>query len=185
MNLKFENVTKSEDIYKVYVEKSKTDIVGKGFTFFISGDDKIHIDNYFSCFKVLKGRLFCKIKNGNGTACVLGKNVIAKIPFTIAKDLGLPDPETFTGHCFRRSGATIMKDSGASKITLKRAGRWQSDSVCDGYIAESSFSKLEISNLVGQAGRDIAVASCKKRTSTNSKVNKIEISNCHGFVLNL
>jgi hypothetical protein len=119
VNLKFENVTKSEDIYKVYVEKSKTDISGKGFTFFISGDDKIHIDNYFSCFKVLKGRLFCKIKNGNGTACVLGKNVIAKFLLQLPKTLVCLIPKLLQGTVLEDREPPLWQIQVLRKLHLK------------------------------------------------------------------
>ena len=37
----------------------------------------------------------------------------------------------------RRTGATKLVDAGATRLTLKRAGRWKSDTVEEGYLAES------------------------------------------------
>ena len=45
------------------------------------------------------------------------KNTLAKIPFEIATFLGLENPKTYTGHCFRRSSATSLADSGIPKQT--------------------------------------------------------------------
>ena len=44
--------------------------------------------------------------------------------------LGL-EPKVLTAHCFRRSGATALADSGASVINIKRAGRWRSLTTVD------------------------------------------------------
>ena len=41
---------------------------------------------------------------------------------------------SLTTHAFRRSGATSLANAGASLIQLKRAGRWQSSTVAEGYI---------------------------------------------------
>jgi len=75
-----------------------------------------------------------------------------------------------------------MADLGASKILLKRAGRWKSDSVCDGYIEESKSSKLQISNLVGQNTSNQKMNDSKKETPISTSIN---LDNCSGFVINL
>ena len=41
---------------------------------------------------------------------------------------------SLTTHAFCRSGATSLANAGASLIQLKRAGRWQSSAVAEGYI---------------------------------------------------
>jgi integrase len=95
--------------------------------------------------------LFKYIEKGKGTAKVIGKNSLGKFPQFVAKFLELPDYELFSGHCFRRTAATLMADAGTDKITLKRAGRWKSDQVVDGYIAQSTSSKLKIANALASA----------------------------------
>jgi hypothetical protein len=47
-------------------------------------------------------------------------NLIGKFPFLIASTLNLNDSKEFTGHCFCRTGATLIADSGFDK-KLKRA----------------------------------------------------------------
>jgi integrase len=122
-DLTFKDVSKKDNLYSIYVAKSKTDIAKKGFVFYVSGTDVKYIDDYLSCFDKINAtsRFFCKLQNGKGTARCIGKNTIGKK--LIAQKLKICDPQLFTGHCFRRSGATILSDSGASKLTLKRAGR--------------------------------------------------------------
>jgi len=43
----------------------------------------------------------------------------------------------YTVHAFRRSAATNLADAGVSFVNLKRHGQWKSDSVIEGYIANS------------------------------------------------
>ena len=83
-----------------------------------------------------KGRLFqnynAKSKRYSGQP--MGRNMIGSVPKFIARYLELENPELYTGHCFRRSSATALADSGASMTTLKRQFRWKSDTVAEGYI---------------------------------------------------
>lgn len=78
----------------------------------------------------------------------IGKNLISKFAEKCAAFLGKPEVQQFTGHAFRRTSATIVADSGASMLALKRHGRWKSDGVATGYVAESKKAKMEISNVI-------------------------------------
>jgi len=49
----------------------------------------------------------------------------------------------YTGHCLRRSAATNLADRGVSFVNLKRHGQWKSDSVVEGYIANSEPLRME------------------------------------------
>lgn len=81
----------------------------------------------------------------------VGINTFGKMPSKIAGFLKLDDPMTYTGHCFRRSSATILAGHGADITTLKRHGGWKSTAVAEGYIEDSLKSKIAIANqLVGQ-----------------------------------
>lgn len=73
------------------------------------------------------------------------------MPQQIARYLKLPNPESFTGHSFRRSAATLIADYGANITTLKRLGGWRSTSVAEGYIEESVQNKAKISNIIQSA----------------------------------
>jgi hypothetical protein len=120
-----------------------------------------------------------KITNGAPSQAAVGKNTLASYPKLVAEFLGLENSEQYTVHCLRRTGATILADRGVSKITLKRAGRWTSDSVCDGYIAESSISKLTIANaLVNQANNNTV-----SKSDNDKCVKNIYISNTTGNVV--
>ncbi|XP_063972557.1 uncharacterized protein LOC135160192 [Diachasmimorpha longicaudata] len=71
-------------------------------------------------------RFFVNYQNGKCTHQVIGINKFGSMPRTIASYLKLPNPESYTGHSFRRTSATLLADSGADLATLKRHGGWKS-----------------------------------------------------------
>ena len=66
----------------------------------------------------------------------MGKNQINLLHGVACEILG-KDPSSYTSHTWRRSAATNLADAGVSFINLKRHGQWISDSVVEGYIANS------------------------------------------------
>ncbi|KAL7306609.1 hypothetical protein TKK_0001293 [Trichogramma kaykai] len=74
------------------------------------------------------------------------KNTLSGIPKIIAQQLNLPDPDSYTGHCFRRSSATILSNTGANLNMVKKHGGWSSDTVAQGYLAFSIAERTEIFN---------------------------------------
>ncbi|KAJ8983214.1 hypothetical protein NQ317_016435 [Molorchus minor] len=50
----------------------------------------------------------------------VGKNTMGKIPSVVASYLKLPDVACYTGHCLRRSSATLLADAGVDITTIKR-----------------------------------------------------------------
>jgi integrase len=191
----FEDVEKiileDEEYYKILIKKSKTDISAKGFYFVVKGDDTKFIDIYMKCIPLddRKGRFFRKILNGKGTNRNIGKNTISSFPKIIAEALNLENKDGYTGHCFRRTGATLLADGGADKIVLKRAGRWKSDTVCEGYVEESIDSKLQISKKICPAGSNIVNIEKDRHSKVDNDVKNVSnmtFNNCNGpFVFNL
>ena len=57
-------------------------------------------------------------KNGLGLQ-PMGANMLGNISREIAEELNLPNPETFTGHGFRRSAATEAASRGATSVNMK------------------------------------------------------------------
>lgn len=86
-------------------------------------------------------RFFIQYANGKCHHQVMGKNKIGSTPSTIASFLGLENPSRYTGHCFRRTSATLLSNSGANMALVKQLGGWRSDTVANGYIADSMKSK--------------------------------------------
>ena len=84
----------------------------------------------------------------------IGKNTLAKVPMRVAKALGLPNPESYTGHTFRRTSATALAEEGASPHQLQAHGRWASVNVANRYVELSGRSANEAAQLLtrGQYG---------------------------------
>ncbi len=75
----------------------------------------------------------------------LGKNTAAQIGKIIAR---LIDPNSYTGHCFRRTGTTFCADSGMSLAEIKAFTGHRSDTVVQKYIDHSMIQKETASRSV-------------------------------------
>ena len=75
------------------------------------------------------------------------------MPSVVAEFLNLVNPKMYTGHCFRRTSATLLADSGANLVTLKRLGGWRSSAVAETYIEDSVEKKKKVSKLVMGGGK--------------------------------
>jgi integrase len=128
-NILFEDIAVHNSDFEFMISQSKTDQAKKGFTFRVVAPFSVHVQTYYDLFPLpmRTGRFFRKFVKGKPSRAVLGKNTISKFPSEVALFLGLSDPELYTGHCLRRTGATLLAESGVSKLTLKLAGRWKSD----------------------------------------------------------
>ncbi|XP_045471427.1 uncharacterized protein LOC123678443 [Harmonia axyridis] len=69
-------------------------------------------------------------------------------PRQIAAFLKLENATSYTGHCFRRTSASLLADSGATIDVLKRHGGWKSSNVAEGYIESSIKNKQKISDKI-------------------------------------
>ena len=78
-------------------------------------------------------RFFIFCKNGKGSTQLVGNNTLGKIPSIIANYLKFPDAKLYTGHCMRRTSATLLADSGANLTTVKCLGGWKSGNVAERY----------------------------------------------------
>jgi integrase len=160
--LTWEDIVFSEEGVLVTIRFSKTDRGGIRATKLLLALEKRAVSSlhYFSIYRDLvadrSGRLFRNFSSGNFTRAPIGKNTIATIPQMIAKFLGLTDPKLYTGHSFRVSSATVLADEGASSITLKRHGRWTSDSIAEGYLRDSKQVRASTASLLsGYSGEPI------------------------------
>ncbi|XP_062558992.1 uncharacterized protein LOC134223803 isoform X2 [Armigeres subalbatus] len=67
-------------------------------------------------------RFFIGYRYGKCTRQAIGINTIAQMPKQIAEILKLPSPQAYTGHCFRRSSASLLADSGVDISVVKLHG---------------------------------------------------------------
>jgi integrase len=86
--------------------------------------------------------LFRKILSKEGRMVlsdqVIGKKTLSKVGVFFAGLLGLYDPETYTGHCWRRTCITLLAKSNLSVARMKLVSGHKSDTVLQMYIDSTS-----------------------------------------------
>jgi hypothetical protein len=160
--------------YEVFFERSKTSGPSVGLSSMpINGDSEIRIlDEYIDCFNSpqRKGRFFKKLKFGEGkivtTNQVIGHNTAANYGKVIAGLLKLPEPERYTGHCWRRTATTFAADKGLTLPQIKVLTGHKSDTVVQGYIDNSKVMKNLCSSAVS--------VSTRQYQSVSSEVGSVE-----------
>lgn len=143
-----QDIQQSNDVLIVSVPDTKND---KKRVFTVTNIDFIKIYRKYATLRpknIVSNRIFLRYAKGKCCAQVVGVHMIGKVPSMIAKYLKLPNPETYTGHCFRRSSATLLADSGADMSILKRHGGWKSTTVAEGYVEDSIDNKKKIANSI-------------------------------------
>ena len=103
----------------------------------------------FGCQKEdLKGTFFkgCHGKEGKRFTNVnVGKNTLGYFGVKIASELLLPFPETFTGHCWRRSAGTNASNAGVNVTTLMSIMGWRCPKTAMEYVKRSRITSLKMS----------------------------------------
>ncbi|KAJ8965794.1 hypothetical protein NQ317_003597 [Molorchus minor] len=125
-------------------------------------------------------RLFCTTKQENP----VGKNTMGKIPSIVASYLKLPDVACYTGHCLRRSSATLLADAGVDITTIKRHAGWKSTTVAEGYVENSIENKTKIANQVLVGTTTSAITKTVNVSESNIPSN-INFENCTNVTFNL
>ncbi len=67
----------------------------------------------------------------------MGRNMVWRVPHELATRLGLPDPDLFTFHSFRRTSATSAADGGSSTAQITYFFGWKNVSMCQEYVSSS------------------------------------------------
>lgn len=91
---------------------------------------------------------FLQIRNGKITNQPCGHNAIGGFPKKIAAFLKLENAHGFTGHCFRRTSATLLANTGGDILQLKKLGGWKSSAVAEGYVENSLHGQVKIANML-------------------------------------
>ncbi|XP_043465345.1 uncharacterized protein LOC122500470 [Leptopilina heterotoma] len=147
-NLSVKDIEIQGTLMLINVPKTKTDTPR---SFVIGGKNLELITKYQSLRQANTStdRFFLCYRNEKCTSQPIGRNSFAKMPQIIAQYLKLPNPKTFTGHCFRRTSATLLANSGASMTDMMRHGAWKSPAVVEGYIADSVHQKTKTMSKIG------------------------------------
>lgn len=132
----------------VHIPDSKTH---QERTFTITHQDYIQLYRKYYALRPPKAtsqRFFLRYTRGKCANQVVGIHKIGEIPSIVAKFLKLSDVKMYTGHCFRRSSATLLADSGADITEIKRHGSWKSSTVAENYIENSIEQKNKTCNKI-------------------------------------
>lgn len=132
-------------------------------------------------------RFFYKYTKGKCVNQVVGINKLGAMPSIVAKFLNLPDANQYTGHCFRRTSATLLADSGANITEVKRHGGWKSTTVAESYIEDSIQQKNKISNKILDVEISKTLGKVKNTSEDNNKktVSGVDVSNCVNVTVNV
>lgn len=129
------------------------------------------------------GRFFLTYTKGKCVRQPIGKNKIAEVPKNVAFFLNLENPELYTGHSFRRTGATLLSNSGASLVEVKNLGGWKSDAVAQSYIdnslaiKEKNFAGIISARQVPLANESNVSKMSSTVTSSSNNLQLIESRN--------
>ncbi len=75
----------------------------------------------------------------------MGKNKISQVGIEFAAELGLHEPECFTGHCWRRSCGTSASDAGVNVTTLMSLMGWATPKTAMEYVNKSKEKCIKMS----------------------------------------
>lgn len=119
-------------------------------TFAITKSEWIKIiKQYYDLHKTIgSDRFFLQIRNGKITNQPCGHNAIGGFPKKIAAFFKLENAHGFTGHCFRRTSATLLANTGGDILQLKKLGGWKSSAVAEGYVENSLHGQVKIANML-------------------------------------
>ena len=191
-------ITDVEDVgtaVLVKVPTTKTKVCRK---FTITGHFSEIVKKYIKLRPPNQSTFFLNYQKGKCTLQKVGINKFGNLGKQIATYLKLPHPELYTGHCFRRSSATILVDSGEDITSLKRHGGWKSTRVAEGYIEDSMANKNHVANkILNSIEKNINISSVASTSRSENVQNtehvsiendetntsKIIIQNCSNFTL--
>uniref|UniRef100_A0A224XLN7 Tyr recombinase domain-containing protein n=1 Tax=Panstrongylus lignarius TaxID=156445 RepID=A0A224XLN7_9HEMI len=153
VNMSVNDVEPRGDVLKVIIPHAKNN---SPRTFIVT--NRISTINFIELYKkyislrpshISHQRLFINFKNSRCTVQPVGINMISKIPSKIAKYLGKSNAETFTGHCFRQTSASLRAHESGDLSKLKQGG-WLSSTAAKDYVEQSDLIKRETANLILQ-----------------------------------
>ena len=113
-------------------------------TFLVPKPHDIYVTNYLKETNRI-GRVF-KNFNKNFTIQPMGVRTIALVPAAVSKFLNVEG--SFTGHCFRRSAATILAENGATSVQMKTLMNWKGESTALNYIDHTKRSRVNTSGMI-------------------------------------
>ena len=83
----------------------------------------------------------------------MGKTLISRVGFEFATELLIPNPQGFTGHCWRRSCGTNASDAGVNVTTLMAQLGWSTPKTAIGYVKKSRMTSFQMSMFLSNVQR--------------------------------
>jgi integrase len=187
--MSIDDIKDEHSVLIVAVPDTKTDIKR---TFTVTNPEYVRLYRKYAALRlkhVANRRAFYRYENGKCNAQVVGVHKIGEIPSLIAKYLGLPNSKEYTGHCYRRSSAALLANSGADISMLKRHGGWKSATVAESYVADSIENKNKISKSISGAvtssNPTTSGVDCSKRIDLVTSSSGITVSNNVNCTINV
>ncbi|XP_031348033.1 uncharacterized protein LOC116174283 [Photinus pyralis] len=181
-NLCTNNIQDKDDVLIVHIHNTKN---YKERTFIVCNSNKTNATDvvaickkYFSLrpTNLNTNRLFIKYNAGKCVGQNVGHHTIGSIPSKIASFLNLPDVKEYTGHCFRRTSTTLLVDSGADILTLKRHGGWKSSCVAEGYLEDSIQTKISVAKKILSTTENYEEPNSNPRAGATLTTNEQEVT---------
>lgn len=170
VKMKTDDIEDLRTLLHIKIPDSKTN---KTRSFTVVGENFIGVFRKYAALRPKEmndRRFFVKYQNGKCQRSVMGIHKIGSVPKEVASYLKLPHWKEYTGHCLRRTSATLLVDAGADITCLKRHGGWRSSSVAEGYIEDSLANKkdiaLKILSQKKEVEAEVAVAAAVAGSST-------------------
>lgn len=180
VNLKNSNIEDKQNFVIVHILNTKNK-VSRTFTVMDSSEDNIGYLQILKKYIAVKNkskienskdsRFFMGYRRGKCFNQPVGKNTFYRIPQIIATFLKLPNPERYTGHCFRRTSATLLVNAGMDVLGLKRHGGWKSATIAESYVADSIYQKLETAKKILNASSSESYSSHPLESESGIKVS--------------
>lgn len=194
--MSLDDIEDNMNMLVIKIPNSKTNMER---TFVVIGENNISLYRKYLSLRPSNTphrRLFVYYKNGKCTTQPIGIHTFGNIACKIAEFLKLPHPKEYTGHCLRRSSATLLVDGGGSITNLKRHGGWKSTSVAEGYVENSLRNKIQIASQIEKGHNEMNIPKTSTNTDTSNNTNfntatsvnipnNINISNCYNCVINI
>jgi integrase len=178
--MKMEDLNDLNATLIITIPKTKTKIVR---TFILTDEYYNFVKKYMNLRPphVTINSFFLNYQKAKCTTQKVGKNKFGIMGNQIASYLGLPNPEKYTGHCYRRSSATLYIDGGGDITGLKRHGGWKSTQVAEGYIDQSIQNKVAAANTIAKQLNN-NVPSTSTSTTTSKTINNISENSANHII---
>lgn len=201
-NLKTKDVHDEGTVFRIVIPSTKTNVCREFFVTHgdVEGVNMVHLVRTYASMRpsdVETSRFFLSFRNNKCTKQPVGIHTFGNMCKIIAAFLKLPYSAEYTGHCFRRSSASLLADSGVDLHTIKRHGGWKSDTVAEGYVENSRENKKRISvSILGEKPSDVSPTVFSVQETEKIQINNhnnetistpmsnINLTNCNNVVFN-